>query len=253
MEKKQNPHKNHRTRLKNKVKNHGLDCLAYHEILELLLTYTIPRRDTNPTAHNLIDCFGSCSNVFDADYNDLIKVEGVGPESALFLNILSSLMEVYDKSKLEMSTSILDTTAKCVQFFRDFYRVKSTEFMIMVGLSKAKRVVKTFVYKGKDDTEVNFDIRQISNNINSVDIKSVVLYHTHPYGSVEPSVSDLKTTQSIINVCLVNGIDLEDHIILNETEHYSFKNNKLIDKMKNNYLSAFNIGELFVQSNRSKK
>ncbi len=250
---KENLHKNHRNRLKNKVKNHGLECLAYHEILELLLTYTIPRKDTNPTAHNLIDHFGSFSNVLDADYQDLIKVDGVGHESALFIKTLSSLMEIYDKSKLEMNTSILDTTAKCVQFFRDFYRVKSTEFMIMVGLSKAKRVVKTFVYKGKDDTEVNFDIRQISNQINSVDIKSVVLYHTHPYGSVEPSVSDLKTTQSIINVCLVNGIDLEDHIILNETEHYSFKNHKLIDKMKSNYFSAFNVGELFVQSEKGRK
>ena len=96
---KESSHKNHRSRLKTKVKNHGLECLAYHEVLELLLTYTIPRKDTNPTAHKLIEYFGSFSNVLDANYHDLLKVDGVGPESALFLNFLSQLMEMYNKTK----------------------------------------------------------------------------------------------------------------------------------------------------------
>ena len=244
-------HKNHRQRLKSKVKNHGLDCLAYHEILELLLTYTIPRKDTNSIAHDLIDRFGSFANVIDSNYYDLLKVDGVGPESALFLNILSSFMESYKKSRLETSTSILDSIAKCVKFFRSFYRIKNNEFMVMACLGKNKRVIRTYLYKGKDETEITFDLRQIANNINDSGVHSVVLFHTHPYGSVEPSVSDLTTTQSVINVCLVNGIDFDDHIILNESEHYSFKNNGIIDKMKAKYISLFSISDIY--SNKNKK
>ena len=250
MNNKSETHKNHRKRLKNKVQNYGLDCLAYHEILELLLTYTIPRKDTNPIAHNLMDKFGSFANVIDANY-DLLKVDGVGPESALFFNVLSSFMEMYNKSKLEMCTSILDSISKCVKFFRDFYRIKNNEFMVMVCLSKSKRVIRTFLYKGKDETEITFDLRQISNNINDSGVHSVVLFHTHPHGSVEPSMSGLVTTQSVINVCLFNGIDFDDHIILNESEHYSFKNNNLIDKMKSKYMSIFSIADIY--PNKSKK
>jgi len=238
-EKKHNAHKNHRQRLKTKVKNHGLDCLAYHEVLELLLTYTIPRKDTNPTAHNLIEYFGSFSNVVDADYFDLLKVDGVGPETALFFNVLSSFMEVYNKSKLDKTTTILNSTQQCVQFFRDYYRIKSNEFMVMACLSKNKRVVKTYLYKGHDETEISFDLRQISNNINNNGVSSVILFHTHPNGTVEPSGVDISATQKIVNICLVNGIDLDDHIILNESEHYSFKNAHLLEKMKNNYFSVF--------------
>lgn len=237
-------HKNHRKRLKTKVKNYGLECLAYHEILELLLTYTIPRKDTNPIAHNLIDRFGSFANVIDANYYDLLKVDGVGPESALLLNALSSFMEIYNKSKLETGTSVLDSVAKCVKFFRDFYRVKNNEFMVMVCLGKNKRVVRTFLYKGKDETEISFDLRQISHNINDSGVHSIVLFHTHPCGSVEPSSSDLSTTQTIINICLFNGIDFDDHIILNESEHYSFKNNGLIDKMKLKFANVFAITDI---------
>lgn len=250
--KKVSPHKDHRQRLKTKVKNYGLECLAYHEVLELLLTYTIPRRDTNPIAHNLIEYFGSFSNVLDASYHDLLKVDGVGPESALFITILSSFMETYNKSKLETGVSILDNTAKCVQFFRDFYRIKTNEFMVMACLSKSKRVVKTYLYKGKDETEITFDLRQIANNINDSGVRSVVLFHTHPHGSVEPSASDLTTTQSIINICLFNGIDFDDHIILNEGEHYSFKKNGLVDGMKAKYNSVFAVTDVYAGSLKTK-
>ena len=242
---KENAHKNHRKRLKDKVKNFGLDCLAYHEVLEFLLTYTIPRKDTNPIAHKLIERFGSFAKVMEADYFDLLKVDGIGPESALFLNSLTQLMEIYNKNKLETKVSILNTTADCVQFFRDFYSIKNNEFMVLACLGKNKRVIKTFLYKGKDETEINFDLKQIANNINDNGVKSVVLYHTHPNGSVEPSYSDYQTTQRIINMCMFHGIEFDDHIVLNESEHFSFRNEGNISKMKEKFHLITSIDDIF--------
>jgi len=250
VEKKENSHKNHRKRLKEKVKKFGLECLAYHEILELLLTYTIPRRDTNPIAHNLIKHFGSFSNVVDANYFDLIKVEGVGPESALFINVLSQVMEAYNKNKLEMKTTIIKTTSSAVQFFRDYYSIKNNEFMVMACLGKNKKVIKTYLYKGQDETSVSCDLHQIASNINDNGVKSVVIYHTHPCGSVEPSYTDFETTQTLINLCLTYGIDFEDHIILNESEHYSFKTDGKLEPMKKKYYNNFSIDDVFYGKNK---
>lgn len=244
-EKNSNAHKNHRQRLKTKVMNHGLECLAYHEVLELLLTYTIPRKDTNPTAHKLIDHFGSFANVIDANYYDLLNVDGIGHESALFINVLSSLMEMYNKNKMEKTAMVLNSTQKCVQFFREFYKIKTNEFMVMACLSKNKKVVRTFVYKGTDETEISFNIRQIANRINDYGVASVVLFHTHPGGSVEPSVEDVAATQRIVNICLMNGIDFDDHIIFNEAEHFSFHKQSLIEKMKVKYFDAFGLNASF--------
>ena len=248
---KTNSHKNHRSRLRAKVRKNGLDCLEYHEILELLLTYAIPRKDTNPIGHNLLEYFGGFSNVFDADYHDLLKVDGIGPESALFIRSLSDLVEIYNKSKKEKKTYILNSTTKCVEFFRDFYCVKESEFMIMVCLTKNKKVKKTYRYKGKDDTEISFDLRQIMNSINNQGVSSIVLFHTHPCGDVEPSLADLQTTQKIIGMVLAHGIDVDDHIIFNESEHYSFLKHDLIDKMKTKYLKTIDVGELYFEISKS--
>ena len=235
-------HKNHRERLKKKVKEHGLKCLEYHEILELLLTYTIPRKDTNPTAHKLMNRFGSFSSVIDADYYDLLKVDGIGPESALFFNVLSQMRDFYFKSKQEQESIEIKTTHQAVQFFRNFYPIKDKEFMVMVCLNKNKRVMRVFRYEGVSENEITFDIKQITNNINDNGVSSVVLFHTHPQGNVLPSMSDIVATQRLINSCLTDGIDFDDHIILTESKHYSFNNNGIIYEMKNKYVTVFGAG-----------
>ena len=240
-------HKNHRERLKRKVRGNGLKCLEYHEVLELLLTYTIPRKDTNPIAHSLINRFGSFSATIDADYHDLLKVDGIGPESALFLNVLSQMKDVYLKSKQEQENIEIKTTMEAVKFFRKFYPIKDKEFMVMVCLNKAKRLIRVFRYVGQSENEVTFDIKQITNNINDNGVNSVVLFHTHPQGVAMPSMSDIVSTQKLVNVCLMNGIDFDDHIILTESNHYSFNTSKAIDVMKNKYVTVFGAG--FVDPN----
>ncbi|MBR4998849.1 MAG: RadC family protein [Clostridia bacterium] len=249
MENKQtNIHKNHRQRLKNKVRNNGLESLAYHEVLEFLLTYTIPRKDTNPIGHNLLKNFGAFCDVIDADYYDLLKVEGIGPETALFLNSLSSVMDIYNKSKQERISYVLKSPGACVKYFRSFYSIKNNENMILVGLSANKRIIKVCKYEGHNDVSVNFNLKQVINQIRVENVNSVVLFHTHPNGKAEPSIEDIDATQTLINMCLSNGIDFDDHIILNETDYYSFSHEGLINKMKSKFASLFgNINMFFSQ------
>ena len=51
----------------------------------------------------------------------------------------------------------------------------------------------------------------------------------------------------------MNGIDFDDHIILNESEHYSFFQHNLIDKMKDKYRSLFSSDDLYVDNLKNKR
>ena len=94
-------HEGHRKRLRENFLKNGLDNFQSHNVLEMLLFYTIPRSDTNETAHRLIDRFGSLSAVLEAPVEELMKVKGVGERTATFLHLIPEITRVYLKDKQE--------------------------------------------------------------------------------------------------------------------------------------------------------
>ena len=83
-----NEHAKHRERLKNRFATQGLDGFESHQVLELLLFYAIPRVDTNPIAHRLLDRFGSITGVLEASPEELKDIEGIGDNAANFLKLI---------------------------------------------------------------------------------------------------------------------------------------------------------------------
>ncbi len=237
--KKENVHTGHRQRLKSKVKENGLKSLSTHEAVELLLTYTIPQKDTNHLAHTLLNEFGNFANILDASYENLCKVKGVGAETALFLSTLPSYVELYKSSKLENRNSTLRHTQDCVDYFRANFEVRSREYLYFVLLNKLKRVIRSFAIEGNDDCSITLDMPYITSKITGENVDSIVIYHTHPNGNVFPSADDLITTQNILNLCCMIQVKMYDHIILNETEYYSFNQHGELTKMMDYLCQVF--------------
>src|SRR5690554_7825953 len=84
-------HTGHRDRVKNRFLNEGLDSFDQHQVLELLLFYSIPYKDTNELAHELINRYGSLAAILEADPFELQKVKGVGKNTAVLLSLLPQL------------------------------------------------------------------------------------------------------------------------------------------------------------------
>lgn len=214
-------HSGHRSRLRDRVKKYGLNSLNEHEVLELLLSYAIPRKDTNPLAHNLINYFGSLAKVVDADFYDLLKVKGVGEETAVFIKVLSSFMPIYKESKAKEDDLTIKNTLQAINYFRKRFEVKDKEFMHVICLNKTCKLVSSFSFDGKNDAEISFDFKTFMDKINKDNVHSVMMFHTHPHGDVEPSVEDLKTTQRCVHIASLCGIKFLDHLIFNEKEYSS--------------------------------
>ena len=231
-------HAGHRQRLKDKVREGGLRVLEDHEVLELLLTYTIPQKDTNPTGHELLNAFGNLAGVLNADYKELKKVRGVGEETALFLSLFTQVFETYlaDKTKKDI---FLRNTKACVNFFRDNYAIQNNEILYVICLNSMFKFIKTFEIRGYNESSISFDIKQITEQITGKNIKNIVLCHTHPSGNVAPSNEDVDATISILQICCLLNVNLCDHLIFNETEHFSFGGSGLLYKLYNNCENQF--------------
>ena len=98
-EKEKNLHAGHRQRMKQRFIDYGFQGMQQHEILEILLYYAIPRKDTNPLAHRLLDRYGSFAKVCDSPVDELQRNFGMSESAAVLLKMIPELARTYSETK----------------------------------------------------------------------------------------------------------------------------------------------------------
>ena len=226
-----NIHSGHRARLRNNLVSSRWEIFDEHQILEYILSIVIPRKDTNPIAHELINSFGSLANVLDASVDDLKTVKGVGDVAATFLSSIPSIFKHYKASKLAKKPE-LSSPAKIFEYYGNvFNHMASEEFHILCLDQQGTLIVKKVLAMGSNN-EVSFSLKSITEVAVRSKASAVVLVHNHPNGDVNPSAEDIEMTKQIYLNLIFNRVLVLDHIIVGkyDGEYYSFKNAGLIDK-----------------------
>lgn len=213
-------HKEHRKRLKKQFRDGGLENFTEFQILELLLFYAIPRIDTNTLAHNLITRFGSLSQVLDAPIEELEKVEGIGPNAALLLHLMTEVSRAYMVNRAEKQ-KILWTIAECGDYLKSFFIGKTVETVYLLCLdAKCKVLCCKEVGQGSVNS-ANVPIRRIVEIALAANATTVVLGHNHPSGVALPSPEDRATTRRVAAALSMVDVQLVDHIIVADDDYVS--------------------------------
>ena len=220
-------HDGHRARRKAQFRAHGLDAFADHEALELLLYYAIPRVDTNPVAHRLMERFGSLDGVLAATAEELEQVEGVGEHAATLLSLIVPLVRRAHTTS-DRRVTVLGSTAQTGAFFCDcFFGVRGEHLYEACLDAKGKLLQCCKVADGSVDT-VNLNLRAIVENALKCSASAVVLSHNHPSGVALPSPDDNATTLMVYDALRTVGVELVDHIIVADNDFVSLRENGLL-------------------------
>ena len=220
-------HDGHRARKRAQFREHGLDAFADHEALELLLYYAVPRADTNPVAHRLLERFGSLDGVLSAPPGELEKVEGVGENAATLLALLLPLVR-----RARMTTAktpvILNGTRAAGDYFTDLFFALREERLYEACLdAKGKLLRCDAVAEGGVDA-VTLNLRKIVELAFRCNASAVILAHNHPSGVALPSPDDNQTTLMAWDALRKVGVELLDHIIVADDDFVSLKENGLL-------------------------
>lgn len=222
-----NLHDKHRERMRERYLSEGMDGFQPHQILELILFYVIPRKDTNELAHQLLNRFGSISNVFEATPKELMKVDGIGKSAAVFLNMFSQIRRVYDADKLKQKNHI-NSTKDAGMFCTNLFLGRIYENFFVISLNSQNKIINTEkLCEGTADETVVYpkSIARIAIQNNAV---KIIVTHNHPGGGVDPSTEDISITTQIKTALDVIGVTLEDHVIVADDKYYSFREHKII-------------------------
>lgn len=214
-------HSQHRQRLRKQFIDSGLDTMSDYQALELLLFYAIPRRDTNPISHALMDEFGSLSGVLSADIDMLTRVDGVGEIAASLIKLVPELTRRYLIDEVNNNT-ILQSIDQTVKYLQGLYVGRSDEILYMLCMDSRYRLKRTVLLHEGTLDKVAIYPRKIMEEIIKCNASNILLSHNHPCGSAKPSINDLDVTKSILAALQPMGIKLLDHIIIAKDGYYSF-------------------------------
>lgn len=212
-------HDGHRARKKQQFLSRGLDGFADHEVLELLLYYAIPRRDTNETAHLLLKKFGSLQGVFSASREELQKVEGVGENAAALLTLLPAVERRLRAQSVP--EKILNSTEKTGAYFAQLLYGEKREMFYVVNIDGKGRVLGVKCLSEGTVNMAPITVRQVAENALNSGAAAVFLCHNHPSGVALPSAADHAVTKQIQEVLEPMGIELRDHIIVADGDYVS--------------------------------
>ncbi|MBO5091068.1 MAG: DNA repair protein RadC [Clostridia bacterium] len=217
---KENLHEGHRGRLKERFLEQGIDSFEPHNILELLLFYSIPRKDTNEIAHELLKSFGTLKGVFDADFNDLIKVDGIKENSATLLKLIPAIARAYATDKYS-SNYIFDTAEKVGDFFLDKYVGEKNEIIYLLLLNNKFEMLDIVKLHEGCVNSAQISPRKVIDLVVKYNASMIILAHNHPDGNAYPSIEDIQTTADLMSTFSAVDVRLLEHYVISNNEYYT--------------------------------
>ncbi len=226
-------HSGHRKRQRELFENLGLDAFADHGVIELLLYYVIPRKDTNLIAHRLINRFESLAGVFEATVEELEKVEGMGHQAALLLNMMSQVSARYMKSRTERSKILINSPELCKYFMNRYYGERS-EVVYLATFDARGRFISCHKISEGSVTSASITARTVAEKALADNAVYVVLSHNHVGGYALPSGEDISTTETLYGVLESIGVQLFDHLIFDDGDDYvSMRQSGFLTRIEN--------------------
>lgn len=223
-------HDGHREKMRARFLRGGLDSFADHEALELLLYYAIPRQDTNPIAHALMDRYGSLSAVMAAPIEDLQKVKGVGESAAILLKLVPRLCHKARLADAHRQELILNTAVRAGAYLMEHFAGEKNEVLYELCLDrKGKLLVCKRLGEG-GISSAPLDVRKLVENAILSSASAVILAHNHPSGIAQPSQEDFVATEQARAALATIGVPLSDHIIVADGDFVSFAESGYLER-----------------------
>ncbi|KJS20185.1 MAG: DNA repair protein RadC [Clostridiaceae bacterium BRH_c20a] len=223
----ENVHKGHRQRVKERYLKEGLDSFADHQVLELLLFYAIPMKDTNEIAHRMIKEYGSLALLFEAHPQEIAQRCGVSENIAILVSLIPPLSRKYFKGKWG-DKPVLNSSQKSGEYAVTLFAGRIYEVFYLICLDTQNRVVHAVLIHEGTINEAPVYPRIIVETALRHQAHSVILAHNHPGGSLNPSKADIDVTQRIKAALMPIDIKVIDHIVVAGGRYVSFAEQGLI-------------------------
>ena len=214
-------HLGHRERMREKYTRHGRDVFSTYELLEMLLYYSIPYRDTNPVSKNLLARFSSLDGVLRAESDRLTEVSGVGAKTAEYIRAVSRLTPSAVLEASKSSRAVFDDYSSVGAYFVEYFKDKREPVCVIAHLKSNMELIRV---EKICDGDFSSDV-SLSDFIDSViasRASAVVLAHNHPYSTHFPTEEDFNKNKLLVSAFSSIGVRVAEHYIVSADRFVGF-------------------------------
>ncbi|MSO14177.1 RadC family protein [Rickettsiales endosymbiont of Trichoplax sp. H2] len=220
----------HRQRLKSRFYKLPIRSLPDYEILEMVLFYVIPIKDTKKVAKQLLNTFGSLIGVLNADYTQLSQIKGLGNSVYLFFKLLKDLFSrLHLPNECDKKFHVLNNWTSVVNYCNLTMGFQKVEYFKILYLNAKNILIDEEIIESGTVDRIAVHPREIVKSAINHFASAVILVHNHPSGDVSPSKQDIEITNTIATALKAVNIVIHDHIIVSHNDYFSFKTNNLIN------------------------
>jgi DNA repair protein RadC len=216
----------HRARLRERFLT-APAALPGYELLELLLTFSLGRRDVKPIAKRLIGRFGSLGGVLDASPHEIAAVEGAGPASAVLIRVVKELGSAAMAEGLRKKP-FLSSPKAVADYARARIGGLPHEAFMVIFLNVQNEVLGSEVVNEGTVDQVAVYPRRILQAALARHAAGVILAHNHPSGYTDPSDEDKRLTETLKGTARALDIRVLDHLVVGRGGYFSFAERGLL-------------------------
>ena len=219
----------HRQRLRERFLKSGFAGMAEHEVIELLLTFAIPRKDVKKPAKELLSRFGSLRGIFDAPLEELRSISRIGTVAPIGLRIIREAANLYLQQKAEAETSLANPEA-LYEFWRARLGGLRDEVFEVAYLDSGYKLLRDGVERLEEGTIDHAAVypRRVIEAALRKGAAALVFAHNHPSGNVTPSDHDKTLTKALVLSATTLHIKVHDHLIVSKEQVFSFRKEGLL-------------------------
>jgi DNA repair protein RadC len=228
-------HRGHRKRLREKFLRSGLSGFHDYEVVELLLTLGSPRKDCKPQAKAAIKKFGGLRGVLSASTEELQRIKGIGPHSAIGIKLVSEVAREFLKQKV-VDKPAYKSAREVFDYLYHSMRDLKKELFKVIYLNSQNQIIEIADIAAGTVDRGAVSPREVMEGAIRHNAVAIILAHNHPSGKPEPSPSDQQLTRDLVFAGGIMLIRVLDHIIIGENKYYSFAVEGLIEKYEASFL-----------------
>lgn len=210
-------------RPREKLEKYGPERLSDSELLAILLRTGSEGVNVVELSNKILRKF-SGTGLAKASFKELKDTFGLGTAKA---SEVVACFELGRRLLQNKKAALLLSSQDVWEQLKDIRDNKKEHFVIFFLDARSQEIKREIISVGSLNANLVHPREVFEPAVRHL-AAQVILAHNHPAGDPSPSEEDSEITKQLVEAGKLLGIEVNDHVIVSKTNHFSFKEHKLL-------------------------